>query len=287
MYAVGLKKAFEAYGLRVIEVPKWQTRGHGGLVAVSGIVDHHTGGPATGNYPSRNTVVNGRPGLAGPLGNVGLARDGTVLLIAAGKCWHAGAGSWRNLQGNADTLGIEAESTGRGDWTPSQVTNYPKANAALADFYGIQVGNIIGHYEWAPKRKIDPFGWPGGMAGMRRSVTAEIAKHAAKLKIERDRTKRAARTKARLARKLVVDGKFGPATVKALRKALGRPAGTAFDARTKGALQGWLGVKPDGVIGPVTVKALQRRLGASQDGVWGKETTKALQRALNAGKVKR
>ena len=57
--------------------------------------------------------------------------------------------------------------------------------------------------------------------------------------------------------KLTVDGKFGPASKKAMQK--------------------WLGVKQDGVIGKATTKALQKKVGANVDGVWGAKTTKKLQ----------
>lgn len=62
---------------------------------------------------------------------------------------------------------------------------------------------------------------------------------------------------------LVVDGKMGPNTVKALQKNLGVPA--------------------DGKMGPVTLKALQKRVGAKQDGILGPETVRKLQEYLNKG----
>ena len=61
--------------------------------------------------------------------------------------------------------------------------------------------------------------------------------------------------------KLVVDGKMGTQTNKAVQK--------------------WVGTTQDGVIGPKTIKALQKKLGVAQDGKWGPNTTKALQKFLN------
>lgn len=61
--------------------------------------------------------------------------------------------------------------------------------------------------------------------------------------------------------KLVVDGKMGTQTNKAIQK--------------------WVGVTQDGKIGPKTTKALQKKLGVAQDGKWGSNTTKALQKFLN------
>lgn len=94
--------------------------------------------------------------------------------------------------------------------------------------------------------------------------------------------------------KLVVDGDFGPATVRRLQQSLnstGARPGLAVDGgfgpMSKRALQGRLHqtngpVAVDGVLGPQTTRALQRNVGASVDGQWGPMTTSALQRTLNA-----
>ncbi|MFL0457489.1 transglycosylase family protein [Brachybacterium paraconglomeratum] len=55
---------------------------------------------------------------------------------------------------------------------------------------------------------------------------------------------------------LVVDGKFGPATTR--------------------ALQGWVGVKQDGSLSTSDIKALQKKIGAEPDGKIGAETTRKL-----------
>lgn len=84
---------------------------------------------------------------------------------------------------------------------------------------------------------------------------------------------------------LVVDGELGPATTKALQRALGVTADGEIGPVTIRALQRLLGTRPDGELGPITVRALQRRVGATPDGEWGPATTRALQRALNAGRL--
>lgn len=160
-------------GLRVREIPGWQGRGHGNLAAVRGVMLHHTAGPASGDYPSENTVVNGRPGLPGPLANLGLSRDGTWIVIAAGIAYHAGQGSYPGIptnSGNARTIGVEAESTGRGDWTPEQLEAYPRGVAEILRHVGLGADRAIGHKEYAPGRKVDPAGWPGDMDGFRARV---------------------------------------------------------------------------------------------------------------------
>ena len=154
-----LADAARKSGLKVTEVTGWRTRGHGPMTAVRGVMCHHTAGARTGNYPSLTIVRDGRPGLEGPLSQLGLARDGSVLVIAAGIAWHAGAGSWPGLTGNSDTVGIEAESVGDGkDWTAAQRAAYPRLCRALAQHYNVPASRVISHKEWAPTRKIDPAG---------------------------------------------------------------------------------------------------------------------------------
>jgi hypothetical protein len=88
---------------------------------------------------------------------------------------------------------------------------------------------------------------------------------------------------------LKVDGKLGRNTWKALQTALkakglfhgvpdGRPGSITYKA-----LQGWAGVKQDGILGPQTRRAVQVKLGVKPDGVWGRLTISALQRQLNQG----
>jgi hypothetical protein len=182
MPATWIADALRAGGCTVNEtvVPDWKARGHtdGPRVdTVVGVMGHHTAGGATGNLPSLATVRDGRSDLAGPLANLMLARDGTWVPIAAGRCWHAGAADkpalWPwipNGDANGYCLGIEAESAGTGDWTPAQLTAYPQGAAALLKYRGLPAGRFLGHKEWAPSRKPDPHGWPGDMAGFRSTV---------------------------------------------------------------------------------------------------------------------
>lgn len=159
-----LADVLRAANLPVIEIAGWKTRGHGEMVAeVRGVLLHHTAGPAAGNYPSLGVVRDGRPGLEGPLANLGLGRDGSWIVIAAGQAWHAGTGSYAwcpRDQGNRYLIGVEAESVGtRDDWTPAQRENYPRGVAALLEHLGLPAERVIGHKEWAPSRKIDPAFW--------------------------------------------------------------------------------------------------------------------------------
>ena len=67
---------------------------------------------------------------------------------------------------------------------------------------------------------------------------------------------RPASTRARL----VVDGRFGPATIKALQR--------------------WARVRADGVLGPASWRAIQRKVGAPVDGKPGRRTWAAIQRRI-------
>jgi hypothetical protein len=158
-----LADVLRAGGLPVREIPGWKSRGHGCMSDVLGVLCHHTAGPATGLYPSESVVVNGRPGLDGPLANLGLARDGTWIVVAAGQAWHAGTGqvSWCPANcGNTHLIGVEAESCGtRDDWTAQQRASYPHGVGVLLRYYRLPAARAIGHKEWAVGRKIDPAFW--------------------------------------------------------------------------------------------------------------------------------
>lgn len=145
-------------GRPVVEVAGWKTRGHGGMNSVKGIVCHHTAGARTGNYPSLAVVRDGRAGLAGPLAQYGIGRDGTIYVIAAGLCWHAGPApaGWTNSY----TIGIEAENTGSGSepWGDAILTSYRALCRELCGAFGFGFDRVKGHKEIALPlgRKTDP-----------------------------------------------------------------------------------------------------------------------------------
>src|SRR5690606_35858220 len=114
MYLTDLASVLRKAGLKVVEVSWWKTRGHCGMNKPKGIIWHNTAtsANASGSYPSLNIVKNGRSDLKGPMANVGLGREGTWYVLAAGQAWHAGSGSYPGLSGNIDTIGIEAEHPG-------------------------------------------------------------------------------------------------------------------------------------------------------------------------------
>lgn len=149
-------------GLRVAEEESWASRGHGDVDKVLGVMCHHTVGPRSGNMPSFNTLISGRSDLPGPLSQLGLGRDGTYYVIAAGKCYHAGNGNWRGLtNGNGNFISIEAENTGGADdfpWPQEQMLAYHRGVAAILEHISQTVDFCVGHKEYALPvgRKPDP-----------------------------------------------------------------------------------------------------------------------------------
>ena len=174
MLLTDLAKAARKSGLKVVEVDGWRTRGHGQMLSVAGIVVHHTATSkaAAGDYPSLRIVRDGRSDLPGPLSQLGLGRDGTVYVIAAGVAYHAGetAEQW---QDNWRSIGIEAEHDGLSPWPAAQYDAYVRLVAALAEHYGIPVSRVMGHKEVAVPagRKVDP---NFDMTAFRRAVSRKV-----------------------------------------------------------------------------------------------------------------
>jgi hypothetical protein len=154
-------------GLKVAEVPGWQDRGAGGadIGQVLGVLCHHTGVRSTKNMPTLNSLINGRAAeknlaaIPGPLAQLGLGRDGTFYVIAAGRANHAGAGMWQGISsGNSHFIGIEAENSGDKDdvWPAVQIDAYQRGAAAILKHIGQPAIFCAGHKEYAPGRKDDP-----------------------------------------------------------------------------------------------------------------------------------
>ena len=114
--------------------------------------------------PTLSSLRNGRraePGLAalpGPLAQLGLGRDGTYFVIAAGRAAHAGKGSFKGVSGNLRFIGIEAENGGTTSdpWPQIQLEAYQRGVAAILKHLGKDPLFCVGHKEYAPGRKDDP-----------------------------------------------------------------------------------------------------------------------------------
>ena len=338
MYLTALASIARRTGYPVVERPGWKKRGRGPMSGAKAVICHYTAGGARGNYPSMGVVQNGRPGLPGPLAHLGLGRDGTIYVIAAGRANHAGVVDMTS-HSNSYAIGIEAENTGRGEkWSDRQMDAYAKLCRELCDYYKIPISQVRGHKEVArPRgRKPDPDfnmdrfrdmvrarkGTGGGGGGATSSGGFTTVGYGTPLRkgVQGDPVgdwQRFLKSKGydlgksgvdekfgdtvdkhtrdwQKKNKLGVDGVVGPASwglakKQGLKSSASKPApkkssGLAVDGdfgpATKKALQRALKVTADGDIGPNTVKALQRRVGASVDGKWGSGTTKALQRKL-------
>lgn len=147
------------YGLQVVEVNGWQTRGYSNGFAPQAVMAHHTASAPGHDAPALRICTHGRSDLPGPLCNVLLSRSGIAYVVASGKANHAGKGEILGLDSNYEFLGIEAENDGRGEpWPAQQMDAYYKVTAALLEGIGKTGANAVGHKEYAlPKgRKIDP-----------------------------------------------------------------------------------------------------------------------------------
>jgi hypothetical protein len=171
--SVGLLAQLTKWRISHTAVAGWETRG-GATFNPRGIVDHHTAGPATGDMPSLSVLINGRADLPGPLANFGVGRSGMVYVVAAGRANHAGLGGWNGgLTGNSSVWGIEEEGTGTVPLTGAQNAVRARLCAALAEFSQFPAANVCGHREWAPRRKVDPYGV--NLPGLRAQVAGLLA----------------------------------------------------------------------------------------------------------------
>ena len=255
-----LERAVKRAGVKYRAQSGWRNRGRGTMGSIQSIMCHHTAGPASGNTPSLNVVTYGRPGLSGPLAQLFLARDGTVILVAAGRANHAGRVS-SNRYSNSHSIGIEAEETGVSSWPAAQLDAYAKLCKALIDEFNLPVSRVIGHAEAAvPRgRKVDP---NFSMNAFRRKVGG--------------------------AKGGVSQEGGGGSTYKTVNKTA--PLGLYDkDAKDHSRIADWqkdalgyTGKKVDGYFGPGTekdTKALQRQLGVKDDGLVGDDTMSAWEKA--------
>lgn len=166
-YLTDLADVCRSAGWPVIEVDDWQNRarGSGGYDAgqPGHVIVHHTASPPSSDgWPDVNYCCYGNPDS--PVGNLYLARDGTVYVMAGGAANTNGTGSdpcglIPDDGMNSRSIAVEAGNAGTGEpWPPAQQSSYVALVAALCAAYGIGVARVHSHFEWAPGRKIDPAG---------------------------------------------------------------------------------------------------------------------------------
>jgi peptidoglycan hydrolase-like protein with peptidoglycan-binding domain len=244
-----LPEVLREAGLKVAEVEGWTTRGRGDMGEVRGVMLHHTGTRAPGNMPTLAMLKSGRSDLPGPLSQLGLGRDGTFYVIAAGRANHAGRGVWQTVTtGNSSFIGIEAENGGgpADAWPDVQMDAYRRGTAALLRRIGAPATMCCGHREYAQPegRKIDP---RFDMVAFRKEV-ADVLRGVAVVRPQIP----------------AQDAVSGKPTL--------RRGARGDDVRM---VQAAVGVEPDGKFGPGTeaaVRAFQRRFDLVGDGIVGPKT---------------
>ena len=166
LYLTDLADVLRRAGLPVVEVSGWQTRARGSGGYASGrpthVMWHHTAS-TTSAQNDVNYQCYGSPDK--PIANLYFARDGAVWVMAAGATNTNGKGSdtWGggvpNDKMNEYAIGCEIGNGGTGEPYPmAQQNAVMTAAKAMAHAYNIPAHKHRAHFEWAPGRKIDPYG---------------------------------------------------------------------------------------------------------------------------------
>ena len=189
--AFTLEWAAEArrYGALVTFEPGWETRGNGTSANYDFGNVHHTGvGSSLARpFPTKGTLIKGRPDLSGPLCNVaGPVGEGDrphLHVIAAHPANHAGASRASGpvpalALFNPRTFGLEIDYGGNVAMSPGQYLAALIFTRALADVLaGGDVQIVRAHAETSKTGKWDP-GWAPGrtidMTRFRRDAAALI-----------------------------------------------------------------------------------------------------------------
>lgn len=137
-------------GAAVAYDPGWDRRGSA-TFGPRGHTAHHTG--TAGDI--RRILRDGHGRLPGPLCNWSIENSGLLVVIAAGRANHAGAGGYRGLTGNGSVFGTEITGPG---FTGAQLAALDLLHMALVED-GIPLELLHTHALWTP-RKTDPAGPP-------------------------------------------------------------------------------------------------------------------------------
>lgn len=162
MRLLGLADALHDEGLPVVEIDGWKARGSASFNP-RGTVNHHTAGAARGDHPSLNVCIHGRAGIPGPLCHTLRGRNGVFYVLASGRANHAGTGGWNGLSGNSSVVGLELEHVGTSaePVTAQLIEDAERWHAAVLRLIGAPASMACQHREWAPRRKIDAYGFDG------------------------------------------------------------------------------------------------------------------------------
>jgi hypothetical protein len=142
------------YGLRVEFAAGWSTRGRTSF-SPTHVAVHHTAGISNVD----KLLIEGRPGIPGPLCQIALHKDALVKVIGAFRANHAGVATVTNTH----AYGIEATGpiplTGFGPTAFPQYDAYVRLVAAICRHHGWGIERVVAHKEIAiPRgRKVDPY----------------------------------------------------------------------------------------------------------------------------------
>ncbi|WP_175942830.1 N-acetylmuramoyl-L-alanine amidase [Caballeronia sp. BCC1704] len=244
-------------GLKVAPVDGWESRGRAHMGAIAGVICHHTATARDGNMPSLRTLIDGRSDLRGPLAQLGVGRDGTIYVVAAGRCNHAGNGAWRGVTtGNTNFIGIEAENRGvpSDPWPDVQMDAYARCVAAILAHVGRDESACAGHKEYALPhgRKSDP---SFDMDEFRATVAGFLNRTAAPRPMIPAAEPEVPGVQSRPTLRRNMTGDF----VRQMQMKLGIEADGLFDADLEAkvrAFQRGRDLVPDGIVGPKTWAAL-------------------------------
>lgn len=162
-----LAAEFRAAGLTVIEVDGWENRGRpastGHYDPREGVTNHHTGATssAANPGPTLQTLITGRPDLPGPLAPWSVRYDGAVVVIAAGRCNHAGRVgkpvpfAVMGADGNAIFMGDEIDTNGTQQMPAAQRHAVAVTNRVYLEHFDKPVERVHRHADISGTGKWD------------------------------------------------------------------------------------------------------------------------------------
>jgi hypothetical protein len=158
-YFEAWRDLMRSWGFTVLEADGWRTRdAEPRSTYLPGMlyVEHHDASTKlSGNWGALAYVITNR------LANIVTARDGQIMLCAAGVAWHAGVGAYPGIPdngANARSLGNEVANSGSEPYSDACTRSIVAGEKAWAIVSGRAADRVIGHKEWAmPRgRKTDP-----------------------------------------------------------------------------------------------------------------------------------
>ena len=128
------------------------------LAKIRFIVFHYTGMKKESEAISRLTNIQSKVSC-----HYLIKKNGEIIRMVPESyiAWHAGKSSWKNYRSlNKNSIGIEITNPGHEfkykKFTTKQISSLLKLSRLLIKKYKINLKNILGHSDIAPKRKKDP-----------------------------------------------------------------------------------------------------------------------------------